>query len=475
MASAHAREQLECSVCLKLCTDPVTLRCGHSFCQACTNPTLDSHDRSGGLSCPRCREKFRTFRKFWNSLSSQPDKEKRRVHNISGSVTLLESRDSSIQKEPWKYFGTKDSASTGLSNNKVREEHQGHQIHTLDEATKKKKRRLRDNLQKLVAQKENKERVQSLQECRRKAQEKAVGEAKRVTASIRDFQNQLEDLEKRVLSDINRQMEHVLLSYDDKIKQLERQKSELHNVTAPLTVLQEPDMGDLCDLEDGDNEDRERQDKHDGEDLDVAIISQTFYKGLSHLIAGINGGISVQRPAKILLDENTAGNPLHISDDRKTASWSNRDENHPATPERFQYEPQVLSLHSFSSGRHYWEVDVGGSGRWRVGMCYPSINRKRWPHSRIGYNNESWCLEKWDNQYSVVHGSKKVQLSDKVSSNRVRISLDYEAGQISFYDLSIPVRHLHTFTATFTETLHAALWVWDIGGCIAISGDTWDA
>ncbi|XP_073468986.1 E3 ubiquitin/ISG15 ligase TRIM25-like [Aquarana catesbeiana] len=168
----------------------------------------------------------------------------------------------------------------------------------------------------------------------------------------------------------------------------------------------------------------------------------------------------------ISLDVSTASNNLHISDDRKTASWSSH-QNRPETPERFRH-PQVISSQSFSSGRHYWEVDVGWSLNWRVGMCYPSIDR-RGEQSGIGCNEKSWCLGRWEgNQYSVRHDSQQVPLPSHVSSDRVRIDLDYEAGRISFYELYDPIQHLHTFTTTFTEPLHVGLCVWD--GGMRISG-----
>ncbi|XP_077327893.1 tripartite motif-containing protein 14-like [Lithobates pipiens] len=236
--------------------------------------------------------------------------------------------------------------------------------------------------------------------------------------------------------------------------------------TDPLTVLQESDTGDLCDTEDGDNEDRERHEEllHDGGGLDVAGVLHT---GLSDIITEVNVYFYIQGAADILLDGNTADNYLHISDDRKTVSRSDRYQNHPETPERFQYCTQVLSSRSFSSGRHYWEVDVGGADIWRVGMCYPSIER-RGRESWIGNTKKSWALHSFINQYSVIHDSKVILLPPIPSSNRVRIYLDYEAGRISFYDLCDPIRHLHTFTTTFTEPLHAGIGVWR--GCIKICG-----
>ncbi|XP_040203066.1 E3 ubiquitin-protein ligase TRIM39-like, partial [Rana temporaria] len=231
---------------------------------------------------------------------------------------------------------------------------------------------------------------------------------------------------------------------------------------------QESDTGDLCDTEDGD-EDRERREKllHNGGGLDVDGISRTLHT-LSDIIRGVNVDFYIQVAADILLDGNTASNYLQISDDRKTVSRSDRNQNYPETPERFHYYPQVLSSQSFSSGRQYWEVDVGGSQYWRVGMCYPSIDRKVL-QAGIGKNNKSWGLLRSGSRHFVRHDSKDIPLPANISSNRVRIYLDYEAGRISFYDLCDPIRHLHTFTTTFTEPLHAGLCAVR-GGCIKICG-----
>ncbi|KAM5182249.1 LOW QUALITY PROTEIN: uncharacterized protein ACMZJ9_002634 [Mantella aurantiaca] len=159
----------------------------------------------------------------------------------------------------------------------------------------------------------------------------------------------------------------------------------------------------------------------------------------------------------LLLDVDTAYNKLFISHDRKTASWSYHLQSRPNTLKRFHC-PQVMSCQTFFTGRHYWEVDVGASDIWRVGMCYPSTGRTEW-QSVIGNNSKSWCLVRSENRYLAMHDSHEVQLPPEISSHRFRLFLDYEAGQLSFYALNEPIRHLHTFTATFAEPLHAALWL----------------
>ncbi|KAM5157483.1 tripartite motif-containing protein 14-like [Mantella aurantiaca] len=195
--------------------------------------------------------------------------------------------------------------------------------------------------------------------------------------------------------------------------------------------------------------------------------------GLSDIITEVNVYFPIPEAADILLDVNTAHNNLHISDDRKTASRSQIKQNRPETPERFQDRSQVLSSRSFSSGRHYWEADVRGSDGWTVGMCYPSIDRRRGEQSLIGWNKKSWGLYRNNNQYWVIHDCNEIRSPANISSNRVRIDLDYEAGRISFYDLCDPIHHLHTFTTTFTKRLHVVICVWrgfikicgGIGGC----------
>ncbi|XP_063791166.1 E3 ubiquitin-protein ligase TRIM11-like [Pseudophryne corroboree] len=520
MASADLRQELDCSICLNIYTDPVTLRCGHNFCRVCIDHMLDTQEGwSEDYSCPECRAIFRirpvlqrniTLCKIVGSfLSTRPGQEETgifctycvdspvpaaksclyceasmcdnhlRVHSKSAEhvlcdpTTALGNRKCSVHKEIYKYYCPEDAACICVSCS-LAGEHRGHLVEMLDEASEKKKEKLRNVLQKLTRKRaEAEKRVQSLQERRREDQGKAAGVIETVTALFRDIRRQLDDLEKRVLSEISRQKQRVSLPVSDLIQQLEIKKDELSgkmrhieelcNMSDPVTVLQEPDTGDLCDTEDTERHDNQVR---GAGDLDVGLISETLHT-LSNIITGINTGIYVQGPTDILLDVTTAGNNIQISGDRKTASRSRLNQNHPVTAERFQSHPQVISSRGFSSGRHYWEVDVSKSVWWKVGMCYPSIDR-RGDQSHIGYNNKSWCVYRWCNQYSVIHDRRNIRLPDNIPCDRVRVYLDYVAGQLSFYSLSNPIRHLHTYTAALTEPLYAVLCVWD--GSITVSG-----
>uniref|UniRef100_A0A4W3GT15 RING-type E3 ubiquitin transferase n=1 Tax=Callorhinchus milii TaxID=7868 RepID=A0A4W3GT15_CALMI len=57
MASTHQslNEELICSLCLEIFTDPVILECSHSFCRSCITRCWE---KLGESSCPVCKETF---------------------------------------------------------------------------------------------------------------------------------------------------------------------------------------------------------------------------------------------------------------------------------------------------------------------------------------------------------------------------------------------------------------------------------
>uniref|UniRef100_A0A8C5QBP4 E3 ubiquitin/ISG15 ligase TRIM25-like n=1 Tax=Leptobrachium leishanense TaxID=445787 RepID=A0A8C5QBP4_9ANUR len=366
MASADLRDELTCSICLNIYTDPVTLPCGHSFCRTCIGDVLDTQEGSGAYKCPECRAESqerpalvnaRKLRNIAENIrSTHPEQEEAGIpctyciqspvpaaktclmceaslcekhlkkhnksaeHVLTEPTTSLENRKCSVHKKVLEYYCCEDAACICVSCS-LAGEHRGHQVETLNEASEKKKEKLRNILQKLTSQREEAEkRVQNLEELRRQVQGKAAGVTERVTALIRDIRKQLEALEKRVLSEIFRQEEQVSLRVSDLIRQLEIKKEELSrkmddieelcDMTDPVTVLQgrESDRDDYCDTE----EDTERRDikVHDAGDLDVGLISVTLHLGLAGIVTGITRRRRVPEASDMLLDVNTASDML---------------------------------------------------------------------------------------------------------------------------------------------------------------------
>ncbi|XP_068099849.1 E3 ubiquitin-protein ligase TRIM39-like [Hyperolius riggenbachi] len=505
MASASL-EELICSICLSLYTEPVTLTCGHSFCRNCIETVLGTQKASGKVySCPECRKEYpkrivlRKYRKLSNIVNNFTaiQKEKAEVrctfcvdapvpavktcqhcetsmcdkhltaHNKTVDHVLVEptssfiSKKCSIHKKLLEYYCTKDSTCLCASCCLVGT-HKGHQVELVEEASKKKKKKLKRVLKKMAPKRGiNEKRIQSLQNHKRKVQEKAADEKKRVTALFEDIRRQLEVQEMKVLNEITRQEEQISQSVSDCIQHLETQGGELSrkmariekmcNMTDPITVLQDPES----DTGDQDMEERSVP------GLDDFLIYLAQEKSMNEFIAQIKSHtfkFSFPKKTRLLLDADTASERLEMSADCRIVKETLIKARRQHSRKRFTTYPQVLSSQSFSSGRHYWEVVVSGDGDWDVGVSYPSIEREG-DESSIGENNKSWSLCKYKEGYSASHDSQEKSLYLHSPCRRLGIYLDYEAGHLSFFQLDDTISHIHTFTATFTEPLHAAFYL----------------
>ncbi|KAG8548713.1 hypothetical protein GDO81_024458 [Engystomops pustulosus] len=500
MASADLRDELSCSICLEVYTDPVTLRCGHNFCRGCINRVMDTQEGAGGYSCPDCREDFlerpvlrrnTTLCNIVRDFLSAPEEETSTMFctfcdlPVPAVRTCVQCETSMCQHHLRKHDQSVEHTSTlprplavskkcGV-HHKVLEHHccvdsvcicaqcvvsghSGHRVELL--ATSLNLKNVLKNL--TTSMEETEKRVQSLRESEVDLQEKAHCLTKMVTVQFEDIRRHLEDLEKKLLSDISRQKDQVSSSILGWIQQLEVEKDaltrkmshvrELCDLTDPVTVLQDaPD--DFWDTGAGAHEETFSEDAlYVAGDLDEDLISEMLEEGLSNILTGVKARLSGPGRAGLLMDINTAGSHVHLSHDSKTAAWSNENQNYPERPGRCQY-PQILSSDSFHTGRHHWDVETSQTGGWRVGMCYPSMDRTG-DQSYIGDNERSWCLRWQKNYYSVLHQNVETMLSPEPSCHRLRMCLDYEAGKISFYELSDPISHLYTFTTTFSEPLH---------------------
>ncbi|XP_041642914.1 tripartite motif-containing protein 16-like [Cheilinus undulatus] len=160
----------------------------------------------------------------------------------------------------------------------------------------------------------------------------------------------------------------------------------------------------------------------------------------------------------ITLDPNTAHRNLLLSDGNREVTRTSQQQSYPRHPDRFTGWSQVLSQESLT-GRCYWEVER--SGGVFVAVAYKNISRKGdWRKCGFGFNDKSWALDCHDGGYKFWYNNVQTRVSGPRSS-RVGVYLDHRAGVLSFYSISETMTLLHRVHTTFTQPLHAGLYVYN--------------
>ncbi|KAM7145505.1 butyrophilin subfamily 1 member A1-like isoform 2-T2 [Macrochelys suwanniensis] len=133
--------------------------------------------------------------------------------------------------------------------------------------------------------------------------------------------------------------------------------------------------------------------------------------------------------ANVTLDPDTAHPILVLSEDQKSVRRGDTRQDLPNNPERFDSWACVLGCEGFTSGRHCWEVEVGGGGSWAVGVARESVGRK----GGISLCPEGgiWAVERLGGQFRALT-SPRTPLSRAPS--RIRVCLDCDRGQVTFID-----------------------------------------
>ncbi|XP_023138264.3 E3 ubiquitin-protein ligase TRIM39-like isoform X1 [Amphiprion ocellaris] len=154
--------------------------------------------------------------------------------------------------------------------------------------------------------------------------------------------------------------------------------------------------------------------------------------------------------ADVTLDPETANPWLQLSQDRHQVRHLGAWQDLPDHPDRFDTVVIVLGREGFTSGRHYWEVQVGDKDDWYLGVARSSVNRK----GRISVSTTQgyWALAMKKGQGYRVSTSPPLLLALDPKLKRVGVYVDYEEGQVSFYDVRART-HIYTFEDTFTEKI----------------------
>uniref|UniRef100_A0A667WX66 Midline 2 n=1 Tax=Myripristis murdjan TaxID=586833 RepID=A0A667WX66_9TELE len=158
------------------------------------------------------------------------------------------------------------------------------------------------------------------------------------------------------------------------------------------------------------------------------------------------------------LDPKTAHKKLRLSNDCLTMEKDESSLKKSHTPERFSGTGSYGAAGNvfIDSGCHYWEVLLGASTWYAIGVAYKSAPKNEWS----GKNSSSWVFSRCNNNFVVRHNSKEMLVEASLQLRRLGVLLDYDNNSLSFYD-AMNSQHLHTFDISFLLPVAPTFMIWN--------------
>ncbi|MEJ1275095.1 hypothetical protein NN561_005990 [Cricetulus griseus] len=164
----------------------------------------------------------------------------------------------------------------------------------------------------------------------------------------------------------------------------------------------------------------------------------------------------ISQPFK--LDPKMTHKKLKISNDGLQMEKDESSLKKSHTPERFSGTGCYGAAGNIfiDSGCHYWEVVMGSSTWYAIGIAYKSAPKNEW----IGKNASSWVFSRCNSNFVVRHNNKEMLVDVPPQLKRLGVLLDYDNNMLSFYDPANSL-HLHTFDVTFILPVCPTFTIWN--------------
>ncbi|CAH2219738.1 E3 ubiquitin- ligase TRIM50 [Pelobates cultripes] len=159
-------------------------------------------------------------------------------------------------------------------------------------------------------------------------------------------------------------------------------------------------------------------------------------------------------PEILRLDPLTAHPLLELSKGDTLVQCRSLASRRGSNPEGFGHSSCVLATRGFSTGKHYWEVIVGSKQKWRIGVVKGTVSRKgkliRAPDAG------AWLIGLKEGRFYEAFTSPSVSLPINTRPQRIGIFLDYEKGELTFYNADSPdeLMQIYTFQTEFHGKLY---------------------
>ncbi|XP_060094750.1 zinc finger protein RFP-like [Heteronotia binoei] len=216
------QDEATCSICLEYFREPVTLNCGHNFCQACIAQYWETLEAS--TTCPQCREttqqrSFRPNKQMANLVKIVKQMKAEQV------MPAGEERACERHQEGLKLFCEEDQTPICLICHLSRE-HRDHTVFPIEEAAQDYKEKIQIHLSILKEEKREQEKFHTAgkRKCQKNIK-KIEAEKQKAVSVFQEMRCFLEEQEQLILAPLEQLKEKFLKMRDELLTKLSTEVS----------------------------------------------------------------------------------------------------------------------------------------------------------------------------------------------------------------------------------------------------------
>ncbi|XP_026202376.1 tripartite motif-containing protein 35-like [Anabas testudineus] len=439
--AAQSMEDFLCLICYDVFTDPVVLTCSHSFCKDCVERWWEGKQIK---ECPVCKRRHSqrdltrnlALRNLCEGLMLERDQ----------SLPVVPEATCKLHSESFKLFCLDHQQPVCVVCRDSRA-HNNHRFSPVNEAAQDHKEKLRKSLKPIQEKLKLCEQVKgNWTQTAEHIKVEAQHTEKQIREKFRKLHQFLLKEEEARITALREEEEQKSQMMKEKIEALSKEITGLsHVIRATEKELRAENVSFLQNYKAAVKRVQLLSWRFDPQQVSGALIDEA--KHLGNLTFNIwNRMQEMVSYTPVILDPNTAHPELILSEDLTSVKHGEK-QKLPENPERLDDYPALLGSEGFNSEIHSWDVEVGHSPVWALGVIAESVLTSADRFSRIF--RIVFCDGKYTAYASsgvpaVVPVTKKFQ--------RIRVLLDCNNGKLSFTDADTDT-HIHTFIHTFTERM----------------------